>query len=179
MLCVSVMLVILLADLASHGQVQLYASQGMHSTFNYFSLFTNAPALATVQVAPTPCVALMASPVSPLPSVPFSSIWWPMPKRKRPSCGLHFICRPGRKPCDPWADGGVCKQPCHLHLVAIPIGNTCTSNGAGYCHALCGHPAVSCLHLGPSRSSPLLAPRLLMTTNIFFWQLTLRHHIYI
>lgn len=74
MLCVSVMLVIVLADLASHGQVQLYASQGMHSTFNYFSLFTNAPALATVQVAPTPCVALMASPVSPLTSVPFSSI---------------------------------------------------------------------------------------------------------
>jgi len=38
-LCASVMTVILLADLASHGQVQLYASHGMHSTFTYFSLF--------------------------------------------------------------------------------------------------------------------------------------------
>lgn len=46
----------------------------MHSAFTYFTLSTNVPAPATVQVAGTPCVALVASPVSPPLPVPFSSV---------------------------------------------------------------------------------------------------------
>ncbi len=75
-LCASALTMILLADLASKGQVQLFACQGMHSAMAYFALSTDPPAPATCTVAATPCVALVASPVSPPRPVPFSPAPW-------------------------------------------------------------------------------------------------------